>query len=174
VDFAFTEVEPSELGTFVMRGERSEFVPDPVSLERRVEAVTEAINQLRAKIQGRGVEPIGSPELASQINAAQEHWREVAAGLTATQLAAHGYDSSATIEAWERRTNAIAELAIAAGLADESILLTVTHTAQNANEAIEQAEHAIATGATFFVELLAGTIGLGALYYFLTRRRGAR
>lgn len=153
--------------------DRTEFVPDPVSLERRVERVTDALNALRGKIQGRGAMPIGSQALAAQINSAQEHWREVAATLTAAQMTAHPYDSSATIEAWERKNNEIVDSAIAEGVAgiDQSFKLSVTHTAQNAGEALQQAETAIEGGAKLAAEALLFIAGLAGLYFWASSRK---
>jgi len=130
---------------------RAELVPDPASIASRAHRISDAINDLRNRIHGRGVEPIGPSELADEISHAQEEWQEVRASLL-TGLERGGrvvddwYDTARTLEAWERKVNEIADRAIEHKLADASARIPVTHTVQTASEAVELVERRVKSG----------------------------
>lgn len=156
--------------------DRTEFIPDQLTLIGRLDAITDRLNALRAHTQGRGVDPIATPALADRVNRAQEEWGDLRSRLLAdngAELKAHPYDASQTFENWERHYNELVNAAIAEKVAgvDQSALIAVTHTVSTPGEAVDRAETAIGdTLGTFFKGLVFVAAVAGAAYVWANRR----
>jgi hypothetical protein len=138
----------------------------PQYIVDRVDLVTDRLNDLRGRVQGRGVNPVGSAALAAEVNTAQEHWHDVRADLLANagaKLELHPIDSSETLESWEKLVNGLIDKAKAENLATDSDKLEVIHTT-TPSEAMAAAEHAIETGATAVDALIKAGLALGGVW----------
>jgi hypothetical protein len=156
--------------------DRTELIPDPFTLIRRVDWITNNLNELRNAVQGRGVQPIGSAALAERVNRAQLEWHDLRSRLLADdgrQLRDHPYDSSATLENWERSYNELVAAAIAEKVpgVDSNARLQVTHTDQALSNAAAKTTEAIGDSlGTFFKGLVIVAAVAGAAYVFANRR----
>lgn len=154
--------------------ENTDLFPDWITLARRADRVSDSLNALRNAVQGRGVHPIGSAELAAAVNDAQATWMEVRAKLIPHggkgHLISDTYAAAEALEHWERKLNELVQRAAAEGVPDVPGMVEVTHTAAEPGEVIELVETRIKSGLeTVAAGLLLLGAGLGTIYY-LTRR----
>jgi hypothetical protein len=150
-----------------------ELVPDPASLVERIGVLSDKLHALRNVVQGRKARPRGPQALADEVTAAHETWLEDVRPrlLSGRQLLLSPYDTSESLEGWERTHNALADKAIAAGLATPSIKVQVTHTASSTNEALELVETRLKSGlSAAFVGLLLFGAGVAVVSYLGSRR----
>lgn len=147
---------------------RAELIPDQLTLIARFDAIELALAEMRNLIIGRGVAPIGSKGLAELAGQAQEAWRAIRDRLLADMLP-HPYDTSATLEHWERKVNEIAARAAGEGLAGAE-KIQVTHTVTSPGDAVEIVERRIVdVGSSLTVAAGTMVVGLGLLWLLLNR-----
>jgi hypothetical protein len=135
-------------------------------LAQRIDRLTDRINELRNAVQGRGVDPLGSKQLAAAVNDAQANWDEVRAKLlenAAAQMVSHPFDSAQTIENWEKLYNRLVDQAAAEHLATEAQKLDVAHTT-TPGDILAGTEHAIDSAAGALEALAKAGLVFGGIW----------